>query len=194
MSFERSAASPTQFPKDGRPEVAFLGRSNVGKSSLLNALAGTKGLARVAKRPGRTRTINFFLVDQDTYLVDLPGYGYAPVSDKLRRSWERLITTYLDRPVLALGVFLVDSRHDPTAGDLQLREYLDHAELPYVVAATKLDKLGRGRAAERLKGLSRQWGDRAQAVLGTSAHSGAGIGDLWKMIRAATAENREAAR
>ncbi len=174
--------------------MAFLGRSNVGKSSLLNALAGARGLAKVSKTPGRTRTINFFLAGETTYLVDLPGYGYAAVSGETKRGWERLITSYLDRRELALGVFLVDSRRDPSAGDLQLREYLDHAELPYVVAATKLDKLGRGAAAQRLKGLEKQWRDQAQEILGVSARTRAGIGDLWKTINAAAAVHRGAAR
>ena len=170
-----------------------MGRSNVGKSSLLNALAGSKKLARVSKTPGRTRTINFFLADDATYLVDLPGYGYAAVSNATRQGWERLITAYLERPELALGVFLVDSRHEPTDNDRELREYLDHAGLRYVVAATKLDKLKRGRAAQALKGLRRGWGERAVAVLGVSAQTGAGIGDLWKTVRAVAAAHREAA-
>ena len=174
--------------------MAFLGRSNVGKSSLLNALAGAKGLARVSKTPGRTRLINFFLTGETLYLVDLPGYGYAAVPRAMKRGWEELITSYLERREIALGICLVDSRHDPTAGDLELREYLDHAGLRYVVAATKLDKLGRGRANQRLEGLKREWGSRAQAVVGVSAHTGAGIGELWKTINGAAAQHREAAR
>ena len=174
--------------------MAFLGRSNVGKSSLLNALAGAKGLARVSKTPGRTRLINFFLAGEALYLVDLPGYGYAAAPRATKRGWEGLITSYLERPELALGICLVDSRHDPMAADLELREYLEQAGLRYVVAATKLDKLGRGRAIQRLRGLSQQWGDGTQAVLGVSAHTGAGIGELWKTINGAAAQHREAAR
>jgi GTP-binding protein len=185
--FAGSAASPAQFPRDGLPEVALLGRSNVGKSSLLNALAGVRNLARASSRPGRTRLLNFFRVDDALYLADLPGYGYAEVPEKLRRGWESLVNSYLvGREPLALCVFLVDARHEPTEADLTLRAYLDHHSLPYVVAATKSDKLGRAAAARRREALRAGLAQRALDVLSVSATTGEGIDPLWRTIREAT--------
>jgi GTP-binding protein len=186
VSFYGSAASPDGFPRDGAPEVAFLGRSNVGKSSLLNALAGVS-LARVSQTPGRTRLVNFFRVSgggwPDMYLVDLPGYGYARAPRAEREGWETLVTSYLlDRAPLALCVFLVDARHDPAEGDRTLKTWLDHHELPHVIAATKADKLGRAEVKNRTRGLERGLG---RAVIPVSARTGAGIPELQKTIRAA---------
>jgi GTP-binding protein len=192
ISFTGSAASPAQFPKDGLPEVAFLGRSNVGKSSLLNALAGVRGLARVSATPGRTRLVNFFRVADSLYLADLPGYGYAKVSAAERRSWEGLVTSYLDgRDVLALCVFLVDVRHEPSEGDWMLREYLDHRGLPHVLVATKADKLGRGELHRRRRALEGGIGSGARAVILASAETGAGVDELWREVRQAAARGRE---
>jgi GTP-binding protein len=183
--FAGSAASKEQFPLDGLPEVAFLGRSNVGKSSLLNALAGVKNLARVSSDPGRTRLINFFRVGNEFYLVDLPGYGYAKVPETMRRSWEALVTSYLSaRTPLRLGVFLVDSRHEPGANDQILRSYLDQVGLPYLLAATKADKLTRGELARRVRALEGGLGIVARAVCPVSAMTGTGLPELWKAVRA----------
>lgn len=197
VSFVGSAASPDQFPRDGWPEVAFLGRSNVGKSSLLNALAGTKGLARVSAQPGRTQLVNFFRVTGgrgsahpwELYLVDLPGYGYAKVPRSVQDGWERLVTSYLvGRETLVLSVFLVDARHPPSEGDRTLGAFLDNQGTPYVLAATKADKLGRGELARQRRELGEGVGRNARAVVAVSATTGAGVGDLWKTIReAATA-------
>jgi GTP-binding protein len=172
--------------------VAFLGRSNVGKSSLLNALAGTKNLARVSSRPGHTRLVNFYRVGHELYLADLPGYGYAQVPQAMRRGWEELVTSYLvGRAPLALGVFLVDIRHEPMEGDRVLRAFLDQEGLPYVVAAVKADTLGRGPAAQRADALRRELGGAALDVLPVSAKTGDGIPELWKTIRAAVEHRRE---
>jgi len=196
VSFVGSASSPEQFPLDGRPEVAFLGRSNVGKSSLLNALAGVRGLARVSGEPGRTRLVNFFRVTGaagaaarwDLYLVDLPGYGYAKAPRAERDGWEALITSYLvGRPSLALGVFLVDARHEATEGDATLRTFLDHHRVPYVVAATKADKLGPHELARRSKELGQAVGGKARAVVAVSTATGAGLDELWRTIVEAAA-------
>ena len=196
MTFSGSASSSAQFPRDGLPEVAFLGRSNVGKSSLLNALAGVKGLARVSSDPGRTRLINFFRVlgatrpggggRGDMYLVDLPGYGYAKAPRQVREGWERLVTSYMDgREPLQLCVFIVDARHEPSEGDRLLRTWLDHHGHPYVVAANKVDKMGRGEARRRERAIAEAIGSGAQAVVPVSATRRTGVDELWKIIRAA---------
>jgi GTP-binding protein len=200
VSFQGSAASAAQFPKEGLPEVAFLGRSNVGKSSLLNALCGSKGLARVSSQPGRTQLLNFFHVSggasadeaRELLLVDLPGYGYAKVPETLRRSWEKLIASYLTkREALALCVFLVDARHEPMEGDHALRAFLEHHGRPYVLVATKADKLGRGERQRRLLALRAGFGAGACAVTTVSAVTRDGIPDLWHTIRRAAAPLRK---
>jgi GTP-binding protein len=174
------------------PEVAFLGRSNVGKSSVLNALAGSKGLARVSSTPGRTQMVNFFRAGHELYLADLPGYGYARVPEALRQGWERLVVSYLDgRDPLALCVFLVDARHEPMEGDETLLSWLEHRQMAYVLAATKADKLGSGERARRVSAL-RQWvGPHGRDVFAVSGRDGTGIEPLWAAIRGAAAEHRE---
>jgi GTP-binding protein len=200
VSFAGSAASEAQFPRDGLPEVALLGRSNVGKSSLLNALMGRRGLARVSATPGRTQTLNFFRVSggaaageaRALYLVDLPGYGYARVAESRRRSWEGLASSYLlGRPSLALCVLILDARHEPMEGDHTLRAFLDHHRLPFVVAATKADKLGRSERQRRLRTLRAGFGDNARAVASVSAVTREGMDELWRTIRRAAAIPRE---
>jgi GTP-binding protein len=192
--FAGSAASPAQFPGDGLPEVAFLGRSNVGKSSLLNALAGTRGLARVSQTPGRTRLVNFFRVGlerpgnrkrDELYLVDLPGYGYAKASREVRESFEELALSYLvDREALRLAVFIVDARHEPSERDHQLREFLDGNELQWALAANKIDALSRNEARARIKALEAGLGQTSAGVVPVSAEKGAGLAELWSLIRA----------
>jgi GTP-binding protein len=191
VSFVGSAVRREQFPRDGLPEVAFLGRSNVGKSSLLNALARSRNLARVSAQPGRTQTVNFFRVGDEMYLADLPGYGYARVPEAVRAGWEEIVTTYLTgRAPLALCLFLVDSRHQPSDGDETLRGWLDHFHLPYVVAATKADKLGRGELARRMRALRAGIGKAAREVIAVSAEDRTGIDELWGAMRRAVAESR----
>jgi GTP-binding protein len=195
-TFAGSAASPTDFPRDGLPEVAFLGRSNVGKSSLLNALAGTRGLARVSSAPGHTRLVNFFRVSGalkpggagrgELYLVDLPGYGYAKASRDVREGFERLAVSYLEqREPLRLCVFIVDARHEPGERDETLRAWLELHGLPYVIAANKIDALSRGEAKRAEQALARGIGRQAETVLGVSAERGTGIDELWNLIRGA---------
>ena len=140
--FVLGAATLRQLPKDGVPEVAFLGRSNVGKSSLINKLCGRKSLARASSDPGKTREMNYYLVNGKWYFVDLPGYGYAKVPEQVRSSWGKLIEQYLKgRDKLSLVVQLVDARHDPTELDMMMVGWLDYYEIPFVVALTKADKL-----------------------------------------------------
>ena len=192
VTFSGSAAAPPQFPRDGLPEIAFIGRSNVGKSSLLNALAGTHNLARVSATPGRTRTVNFFRVGQELYFSDLPGYGYAKVSRDVREGFEQLVTSYLvDRAPLALCVFLIDVRHDPMEGDQMLHAFLLEQDLPYVVAATKSDKLGRGALVQRLRALEKGVAKEAAGLLAVSAETKAGMPELWRAVVEAAARKRE---
>ena len=193
MTFVGSAVRRDQFPRDGLPEVAFLGRSNVGKSSLLNALARSRNLARVSAQPGRTQTVNFFRVGNEMYLADLPGYGYARVPEAVRAGWEQIVTTYLtDRAPLALCLFLVDARHEPSEGDQTLREWLGHFGFPYVVAATKADKLGQAELSRRLKALRAGIGRAARDVIAVSAEDRTGIEELWGAMRRATATHQSA--
>ena len=137
-----SAVKRAQYPTDYRNEIAFVGRSNVGKSSIIYALTNRRHLAKVSQTPGKTRLINFFLINNDFYLVDLPGYGYAKVSKKEKESWGKTIETYLNgREELKRVILLVDSRHKPTADDITMNEWIRHYGYDVVVIATKSDKL-----------------------------------------------------
>lgn len=140
--FVRSAAKPADFPRDGLPQVVFAGRSNVGKSSVINRLLNRKNFARVGSAPGKTTHINYFLIDQKFYLVDLPGYGYAKVSKQERDRWGRLIEAWFaDTQRMALGVLVVDARHKPTADDCTMSQVFLSVGKPFLVVANKLDKL-----------------------------------------------------
>lgn len=141
---ETVAVKPSQYPPVGLPEIAFAGRSNVGKSSLLNLLTGRKSLARVSGSPGKTRTINFYKVNDEFRIVDLPGYGYAKVSKSISENWGEMMESYLqDREGLKKVIQLVDIRHAPSAQDVQMYEYLKHYGLDGIVVATKADKVSR---------------------------------------------------
>ena len=140
--FVISAAKKSDFPRDHLPQVVFAGRSNVGKSSVINCLLGRKNFARVGNSPGKTTHINYFLVDRQLYLVDLPGYGYAKVSQAERARWGRLIEQWVQDPsLMTLGVQIVDARHKPTADDCTMIECFKQSGKPYIVVANKLDKL-----------------------------------------------------
>ena len=140
--FILSAAAPKDFRRDGIPQVAFAGRSNVGKSSVINRLLGRKNFARVGAAPGKTIHINYFKIDNTFYLVDLPGYGYAKVSKNERDRWGRLMESYFADPsLMTLGVMIVDSRHKPTADDVTMAEWFKNSGCRLVVVANKLDKL-----------------------------------------------------
>ena len=179
---------PAKCPAD-HPGIVFTGRSNVGKSTLVNRVVN-RAIARTSKTPGRTRQLIYFHVDRARgkpfYLVDLPGYGYAKVAQSVRLSWEKLVSAYLTkRDALRLCVFLVDARHEPMEGDLTLRTFLEHSGLPYVVAATKADKVGNGERQRRLFTLRGGMGAGAQAVTTVSAVTRDGVDDLWRTIRRA---------
>ena len=142
VEFLRSAANRSGFLRDGLPQFAFAGRSNVGKSSVINRLAGRKNLAYVGASPGKTTQINYFLVDKGAYLVDLPGYGYAKVSQAERDRWGKLMEDFFATPgLIDLGVMIVDARHKPTADDVTMAEWFKSAGCRLVVVANKLDKL-----------------------------------------------------
>jgi GTP-binding protein len=150
--FVKSATRPDEFPRDERPEIAFCGRSNIGKSSLLNTLTNTHGLARTSSSPGRTQTINFFLIDERAYFVDLPGYGYAKVPKAIKKHFGTMIESYLgSREQLKLTLMLVDSRMAPTESDILMKQWLDHHRIPNAVILTKADKISRSQLNQALR-------------------------------------------
>ena len=150
--FVLGAATLRQLPKDDIKEIAFLGRSNVGKSSLINSLCNRKSLARSSTTPGKTRELNYYLVNKQFHYVDLPGYGFARVPEQIRSSWGKLVEQYLKtRRQLALVVVLVDSRHEPTALDMMMVGWLEYYDIPFIVAMTKADKLPRSKVATYVK-------------------------------------------
>ena len=141
VEFVTSAAAPADFRRDGRPQFAFAGKSNVGKSSVINRILQRKIFARVGAAPGKTVHINYFLIDETAYLVDLPGYGFAKVSKAEKDRWARLMERYFQEPdLITLGVMLVDARHKPTANDIVMADYFKQSGRPFVVLANKLDK------------------------------------------------------
>ncbi len=182
--FQISALRPEDFPRDARPHVALMGRSNVGKSSLLNRLLGERGLARTSKAPGRTRALNFFLANERVYFVDLPGYGYARVPDRVREEWKDLVEAYLagpGRPDLALQ--LLDARHEPTDLDRELLEWLEARGVRHEIVLTKVDKLSRNETIRTLVRTARWIGlPPGRRPLAVSAATGDGIPALWRLI------------
>ena len=194
--FVRSAGEPKDFLRDGLPQFAFAGRSNVGKSSVINRLVGRKNLAYVGASPGKTTHINYFLIDQKAYLVDLPGYGYAKVSRSEKERWARLMETYFQREADAIttGVLIVDIRHKPTANDLVMHDWFRQTGCPEIVVANKLDKLKKSQLAktqEDFENICRPYG--CQKVVLTSGENGYGIPELQAVLNAAVAaENEEA--
>jgi GTP-binding protein len=150
--FVTSAVKRNQYPIDNRAEIAFVGRSNVGKSSIINALTNRNKLAKVSQTPGKTRLINFFIINDDFYLVDLPGYGYAKVSKSEKESWGKTIETYLtSREQLKRVVLLVDSRHKPTGDDILMYKWIKHFGYDVIIVATKSDKLSRNELKKNEK-------------------------------------------
>lgn len=161
--------------------MAFLGRSNAGKSTLLNCLAGQKGLAFTSSTPGRTQAVNFFRVDGRMLFVDLPGYGYAKAPKEVSRAWQKVIEEYLrDRKKLALGVLLVDSRRGWMESDLGLKEWMDFHGRPYVVVATKVDKLNQKERSQSQKAIRAHYPEGE--LIWFSAVSGQGVKELWQTI------------
>ena len=191
--FLTSAADPKFFPAEGPPEFAFLGRSNVGKSSLINSLLGQK-LAHVSSTPGRTRTINFIGIyakenqpNPELMLVDLPGYGYAKISREISAEWPKFIEPYLkDRETLQLSIVLIDSNIPPQEPDRQLIHFLRAMQRDFIVVATKTDKLSGNKLRNALGMLARE--HALDALLPYSAETGAGRAELWREIRSRMAQ------
>jgi GTP-binding protein len=176
--FVTSASTPEQFPADGLREVAFLGRSNVGKSSLINALTGQKGLAFTSSTPGRTQTINFYRIGGNLYFVDLPGYGYARVPRGVADDWKLLVERYLERNHLELALVVLDARRGWMEKDIELKEWLEYRQQPYMVIVTKMDKLNQ---AEQRRGLA-QIAKVSPDPLPFSAVTGRGVREIWQAI------------
>ena len=192
--FKCSSERISQVPKDDLKDIAFIGRSNVGKSSLINMLTARTGLAKVSGTPGKTRLINHFRINDAWYLVDLPGYGYAKVSNADRERWDDLINSYFEaQRHHTLLVQLIDCRHAPSADDIQMLHYLHYHNIPFVVALTKADKLKKSQLAqtqEEFEKLCLPYG--CQKVVLTSGESGYGIPELQAVLNAAVAAEYEA--
>lgn len=180
VAFATGAARARDLPRPRQPEIALAGRSNVGKSSLLNRLTHRSGMARVSKTPGRTQQINFFLVDGEWFLVDLPGYGFARVPLSVRGGWQALVEAYLQRGSVRGVVLIVDLRRGLQADDEELLRFLDGRGLPVCVAATKADKVARGQRRRHVDALGLR-GEREVVVC--SAASGEGIAELGAIMR-----------
>jgi len=182
--FLKSAFREADWPHDAKSEIAFLGRSNVGKSSFINSLLGVRGLARTSSTPGRTQAVNFFLVNGKFRFVDLPGYGYARAPKDVKAKWTAAATDYLaKRDQLVLSIHIVDSRHGPTKQDLQLHEWLEHHQQPHIIVATKSDKLSNNELLRNIDRAKRTFNNARIVVY--SAASGRGRDDAWDAIQAA---------
>ncbi len=183
--FVTSVVHPDHLPVEGLPEIAFAGRSNVGKSSLLNRLLNRRKLALTSKTPGKTRTLNYYRVNETLHFVDLPGYGYAKRGQQERRQWANLVNGYLETRTSLRGILhLIDARHDPTARDVEMALWLMQFGRPFLVVATKADKLTGSRQKSRLdrtRNLLSQLGEFD--FVSFSAVSGQGRQDVWKWIR-----------
>ncbi|MBR4073938.1 MAG: YihA family ribosome biogenesis GTP-binding protein [Firmicutes bacterium] len=187
------AVKKNQYPEDTLPEVAFAGRSNVGKSSLLNTLTNRKNLARVSGTPGKTRTINFFQINDAFRIVDLPGYGYAKLSKSATADWGNMMETYLaNRENLRLVIQLVDIRHEPTAQDVQMYQWLQHYGLDGVVVATKADKISRNQLRTQMNLIRKTLGmSQDDIVLPVSSLKKTGYEDLWSVIEQIVSDEPE---
>ncbi|MCS7080999.1 MAG: ribosome biogenesis GTP-binding protein YihA/YsxC [Chloracidobacterium sp.] len=185
-TFLKSATTAAHYPPPILPEVAFLGRSNVGKSSLINSLLGVHGLARTSNTPGRTQCINFFDINHELRFVDLPGYGYARVPQAVRKRWRPMIEHYLHhRSALVLCILIVDARLEPQPLDQVMYEWLTAMQRRFCIVATKADKLARSRLTTQLNVLRAAYGDQ---VLAYSSLTRVGSDQVWAAIRAAAAD------
>ncbi|MFC5447287.1 ribosome biogenesis GTP-binding protein YihA/YsxC [Paenibacillus aestuarii] len=179
-----SAVGPSQYPDDALPEIALAGRSNVGKSSLINRMINRKNLARTSSQPGKTQTLNYYKINQDLYFVDLPGYGYARVSKTQREQWGKFIENYLlNREPLKLVMQLIDLRHPPTKDDQAMYEWLRHHGVPVIVVTTKADKIPKSKWQKHAKVVRETLGmDKGEQPLLFSSELGLGKDELWDLI------------
>jgi GTP-binding protein len=184
--FLKSSFQEADWPVEQLPEIAFMGRSNVGKSSLINSLLSVRGLARTSSTPGRTQSLNFFLINRRFRFVDLPGFGYARVPKAIKASWGEMVSSYLaKREQLVLSIHIVDSRHEPTTLDLQLHEWLEHSAAPRLIVATKSDKLSNNELKQSLGRVKRVFSE--DRVVAFSARTGRGGNEVWQAIENALA-------
>jgi GTP-binding protein len=182
-TFLRAAQDKSGFPKSGLAEIAFAGRSNVGKSSMINALLGRRAVARTSKTPGRTRQLNFFLINEKFVFVDLPGYGFARVPPAEKERWQRLVESYLEnRKELAGTVVIIDARRPPTESDMTLIGYLQFHQIPFIVAATKADKLTHSEMVRQRDVINAEVGSHVPVVF-FSSQNGYGKNQLWNEIK-----------
>jgi GTP-binding protein len=182
--FIKSAFAEEHWPRDGRPEISFLGRSNVGKSSLINSLLGVRGLARTSRTPGRTQSLNYFLINNRFHFVDLPGYGFARVPKAIKASWGEMAHNYLaKRGELVLSIQIVDSRHDPTPLDALLNEWLITQQKPRLIVATKSDKLSNNELRKNIERIRNTL--KTDEVVAYSATTGRGRDEVWRAIEEA---------
>ncbi len=182
--FIKSAVDPAHFPKEEVPEVAFAGRSNVGKSSLMNSLLNRKNLVKVSSTPGKTQLINFFKINNQFFFVDLPGYGFARVPDAIKKKWGRMIETYLKkRKNLCLVVLILDIRHKPTEDDRLMAEWLDFYQIRTVFVANKSDKVKKSEKNKKIRSILESLEKQEKEVIIFSSKKGEGKNDLWKAIK-----------
>ena len=183
VSFLISAASTRDFPRDRLPEIAFAGKSNVGKSSVINRILNRKNFARVGEKPGKTIHVNYFTVDQKCYFVDLPGYGFAKVSQAEKDRWAKLMESYFAANRITLGVFIVDARHAPTNNDITMSRWFLESNCPFVVVANKLDKLKKSEIEGNLQRIREDLGLSENCpVIPFSAEKGTGRDELIRII------------
>ena len=180
--FLLSASTTRQFPSEKLPEIAFAGRSNVGKSTLINSLLNRKKLVKTSATPGKTQLINFFKVNEKFYFVDLPGYGYAKVPESVRRKWHNLVEAYLsERKTLRNVVLIIDSRHNPTIQDRQLLEWLEYFQRPSLIVASKIDKLKKGQVKNHLHKIKNNLSIES-VPLGHSSMQYGSREEIWKKL------------
>jgi GTP-binding protein len=180
--FIKSATNPSQYPEEGLPDIAFVGRSNVGKSSLINTMINRKNLARISNTPGRTQLINFFKVNNEFFLVDLPGYGFAKVPETIKRKWGPMVETYLkEREGLRLVIVILDVRRDPSKEDVALISWLRYYSIPHLFVLTKADKISYSKAKSR-QSFIQKFLDLTQGIVLFSARTGKGKEAIWKEI------------
>ena len=182
VTLETVCGITSTLPENDKPEIAFAGKSNVGKSSLINALMNRKSLARISATPGKTQTINFYNINREIYLVDLPGYGYAKVSEKEKEAWGKMIERYLHKSTMLKAVFLlIDIRHDPSKNDKMMYDWILHQGYEPVIIATKLDKLRKSQVAKQLKAIRTGLGlVSGTTVIPFSAKTKQGRDEIWE--------------